>query len=90
MFLTLVSGPCLAQALDHAAWEDQMRVANDACIATYLQTFGGRKSDRYTDCIAEQTRRATDTCIGTSRVDFLGCVETKSLAVMRACDLSHC
>jgi hypothetical protein len=90
LLLVFLSTASHAQDADQEAWAAQMRQANDACIAAWLQKYGGQKSDRYADCIAQQSRAATETCIGVDRVEYFGCIRSRSLKAMLACDLSPC
>jgi hypothetical protein len=68
----LVGSTLLAQALDRDKWVGQTGRANKTCLAKFRQKFGEAKDHNYADCVADQTNKEIDTCIGNS--EFSNCV----------------
>jgi hypothetical protein len=87
---TLLVSTLLAQAepLDRDKWIGQSARTSKTCLAKFLQKFGGAKDHNYADCVADQTNKEIDTCIGNS--DFSNCVFERTLRVLEVCDLSKC
>jgi hypothetical protein len=86
----LLGSTFLAQAetLDRNKWVGQTARANKTCLAKFRQKFGEGKDRNYADCLAGQTNKEIDTCIGAG--EFSNCVRQRSLKVLEVCDLSKC
>jgi hypothetical protein len=77
-----------AEPLDRDKWVGQTARANKTCLAKFRQKFGGANDHNYADCVADQTNKQIDACVGNS--EFSNCVLQQSLKVLEACDLSKC
>ena len=76
------------QPLDREKWVGQTGRASRTCLAKFRQKFGGAKDHIYATCMADQTNKEIETCIGNS--EFSNCVRERSLKVLELCDLSKC
>ncbi|NOJ43047.1 hypothetical protein [Bradyrhizobium australiense] len=85
----LLGSTLLAQAvpIDRDKWIAQTERASKSCLAKFRQKFGEDKG-KYSNCMADQTNKAIDDCVGSS--EFSNCVLEKSLRVLEVCDLSSC
>ena len=90
LIIAMLLGSFLAQAepLDRDKWIRQTAQANKSCLAKFRQKFREGKDRDYADCVAGQTNKEIDTCIGDS--EFSNCVLQRSLKVLEVCDLSKC
>ena len=86
----LLGSTFLAQAepLEREKWVGQTARANKVCLGKFRQKFGEGKDRNYADCLAGQTNKEIDTCIGAG--EFSNCVRQRSLKVLEVCDLSKC
>ena len=91
LIIAMFLGPTVlakAEPVDRDKWVGQTARANKACLAKFRQKFGEAKDRNYANCVADQTNKEIDTCIGDS--EFSNCVLQQSLKVLELCDLSKC
>jgi hypothetical protein len=77
-----------AESLDRKKWVRQTGIASKSCLAKFHQKFGNAEGHNYAECLADQTNKEIDTCIGDG--EFSNCVFQRSLRVLEVCDLSKC
>jgi hypothetical protein len=76
-----------AESLDRKNWVRQTGIASKSCLAKFHQKFGA-EGHNYAECLADQTNKEIDTCIGD--IGFSNCIFQRSLRVLEVCDLSKC
>jgi hypothetical protein len=89
--IALAVGSARADDSEGDKWVEQLGAAGKSCAALFERKFGETKGHDFTDCMWDQTNKATEGCIGgRSRREFSICVAGRTLKVMQACDLSKC
>jgi hypothetical protein len=77
-----------AETLDRAKWVQLTATASKSCLAIFRHKFGNAQDHNYASCLAEQSNKEIDACIG--KGEFSNCVLQRSLKVYEVCDLSKC
>ena len=87
---TMLGSTFLAQAepVERDKWVGQTGRANSNCLSKFRAKFGEAKDRDYATCIADQTKKEIDSCVGDS--EFANCVREQALKVLKVCDLSKC
>jgi hypothetical protein len=88
MIMVVMTGQA-AHALDDELAK-QTDEALKVCNALFDQKFGKGKTDRFTNCINEQTDKATEACYQLKQDEMKSCADGKVLSVRQACDLTRC
>ena len=85
LIITISLGSTLlaqAEPIDRGRWIQQTGRASKSCLAKFRQKFHEATGHDYADCVTDQTNKAIDTCIGTSRTIIEGVGSVRPIGML--------